>query len=211
MRYHRLMWRLCLRRQLEAAGVDPDLLACVVVGGSALIGFCAPMLKRKSEGRRAPRMIAVESAAAASMTKGVYTYGSVNRGGRLGLLERVYVLDADYVPPSLQAGGLRSKGVAAPLSHIVHHGLVEPVTVDEGAAMRAAVTFPRAEGIVPSPENAYTMKRIMDEALACREAGASCTLVFCLTGSGLLDLPAYQEALAVDAPDCHAKSSPVDR
>jgi tryptophan synthase beta chain len=70
------------------------------------------------------------------------------------------------------------------------------VAYPQRAVFEAAVTFARTEGIPPAPESAHAVKRAIDEAIACREAGESKAILFNLSGHGHFDLAAYEEYLA---------------
>ena len=64
------------------------------------------------------------------------------------------------------------------------------------ATFEAAVTFARAEGILPAPEAAHAVRGAIDEALRCKEEGRSKAIVFNLCGHGYLDLSAYEAYMA---------------
>ncbi len=55
--------------------------------------------------------------------------------------------------------------------------------------------FVKTEGIVPAPESTHAIKAAIDEAVRCRKTGEEKTIVFCLSGHGLLDLKGYSEYL----------------
>jgi len=56
--------------------------------------------------------------------------------------------------------------------------------------------FARSEGIVPAPESAHAIQCAINEALAAKEAGETRTILFTLSGHGLLDLPSYDKFMA---------------
>ena len=51
--------------------------------------------------------------------------------------------------------------------------------------------FARAEGIIPAPEANHAVRGAIDEALRCREEGASRAILFNLCGHGHFDMQAY--------------------
>lgn len=56
--------------------------------------------------------------------------------------------------------------------------------------------FARTEGIVPAPESAHAIAAVVREALRAREEGIPKTILFCLSGHGLVDMVAYDRYLA---------------
>jgi tryptophan synthase beta chain len=61
---------------------------------------------------------------------------------------------------------------------------------------KAAVDFTYCERIIPAPESSYTIKATIDEALKCKEEGLKKTILFNLSGHGLLDLAGYEKSLS---------------
>ena len=59
-------------------------------------------------------------------------------------------------------------------------------------SLKAAITFARAEGIVPAPETAHAIKVVIDIA---RQNKEKC-IVFNFSGHGFLDLGSYDKFLA---------------
>ena len=57
---------------------------------------------------------------------------------------------------------------------------------------RAAKLFAECEGIVPAPESAHAVKAVIDIA---KEAKEPVTILFNMSGHGLLDLQGYLEFL----------------
>ncbi|HKJ68531.1 MAG TPA: TrpB-like pyridoxal-phosphate dependent enzyme, partial [bacterium] len=56
--------------------------------------------------------------------------------------------------------------------------------------------FTRTEGIIPAPESAHAIQMAIIEAQKAKEEGKEKTILFNLSGHGLLDLSAYQEYFA---------------
>jgi len=96
-----------------------------------------------------------------------------------------------FVPAAIHAGGLRYHGMAPLVSGLVEHGVIEAVAYPQVAVFDAAVQFARTEGTIPAPESAHAIRAVIDEAIRAREAGQSPTILFNLSGHGLLDLGAY--------------------
>jgi tryptophan synthase beta chain len=85
--------------------------------------------------------------------------------------------------------------MAPMVSHLVKLGIVEAVAYPQKSVFEAAVTFARTEGIIPAPETAHAIRAAIDEAIACREAGVSKTILFNFSGHGHFDLSAYDAYL----------------
>ena len=95
----------------------------------------------------------------------------------------------------IHAGGLRYHGMAPIVCHLYKLGLVEARAVPQVATFQSGVQFARTEGIVPAPEPNHAIKVVIDEAIACKEAGESKTILLALSGHGHFDLAAYDEYL----------------
>ncbi|MGA9139247.1 MAG: hypothetical protein WBZ29_03425 [Methanocella sp.] len=60
--------------------------------------------------------------------------------------------------------------------------------VGQDATFRAGQLFARTEGIIPAPESSHAICSAINHALACKKTGEAKTIVFNLSGHGLLDL-----------------------
>ncbi|MCX8176454.1 MAG: TrpB-like pyridoxal-phosphate dependent enzyme, partial [Candidatus Bathyarchaeota archaeon] len=78
------------------------------------------------------------------------------------------------------------------LSLLVKEGVVEKAAYSQEEVLDAAKIFTKTEGIVPAPETAHAIKQVIVEALKCKQNNTKKTIVFCFSGHGLLDLPAYE-------------------
>jgi len=145
-------------------------------------------------------VVAVEPSAAPSLTRGVYTYDFGDTAQMTPLI-KMHTLGHDFVPAPIHAGGLRYHGMSAQVSALHAAGLIEAVNVQQRAIFGAAVSFARAEGILPAPEPAHAIWGAMQEALACKERGESKVIVFNMCGHGHFDLAAYEQHLADNLED----------
>ncbi|MCS6926594.1 MAG: TrpB-like pyridoxal phosphate-dependent enzyme [Candidatus Binatia bacterium] len=195
--------------QFVLAGEGPDVLIACCGGGSNFAGFTFPFLPRKRAGESL-RIIAVEPAACPTLTKGVYAYDFGDMA-RLSPLLKMYTLGHGFVPPGIHAGGLRYHGDAPLVSQLVHDGVVEAVAYAQRPVFAAAVTFARAEGIIPAPESAHAIKAAIDEALSCRESGEKKVIAFCLSGHGHFDMAAYERYLSGTLVDAEYSEAEVQR
>jgi len=108
----------------------------------------------------------------------------------------MHTLGHGFVPPPIHAGGLRYHGMAPIICHLHRLGIMEAVAVHQNPVFAAAVSFAKAEGIIPAPEPAHAIKVTMDEALKCRETGEEKVIAFLLCGHGHFDMAAYDSFLA---------------
>jgi tryptophan synthase beta chain len=180
--------------QLEMAGDEPDILIGCAGGGSNFSGFAFPFLGQTFRGGKRYQVIAVEPAAAPSMTRGVYAY-DFGDTGKMAPIVKMYTLGSDFIPAPIHAGGLRYHGMAPLVSLLVENGDIEGRAVHQREAFDAAITFARTEGIVPAPESSHAIRVAIDEALEAKAAGRSKVIVFNLSGHGHFDLGAYEKYL----------------
>jgi tryptophan synthase beta chain len=181
--------------QMERAGAMPDLVVGCVGGGSNFSGLALPFVRERLKSGRKTRFLAVEPDASPSITKGKYTYDFGDAVGMTPLV-KMHTLGHTFVPASIHAGGLRYHGMAPLVSGLVEHGIIEAVAYPQKTVFEAAVQFARAEGTIPAPESAHAIRAVIDEAIRAREAGESPTILFNLSGHGLLDLGAYDAYFA---------------
>lgn len=180
--------------QLKLVDEDPDFVIGCIGGGSNFGGFAFPLLYEKAKGKNNAKFIAVEPASCPSTTKGEYKYDYGDTAGMTPLL-KMYTLGKDYMPPSIHAGGLRYHGMAPTVSLLINKGLVEARAYEQREVFEAAVLFARTEGIIAAPESAHAIKAAIDVARDCKRKGQKKTIVFNLSGHGLLDMYGYQQYL----------------
>jgi tryptophan synthase beta chain len=180
--------------QLEMAGEEPDIIIGCAGGGSNFAGLAFPFLGRQLRGQGKYRIIAVEPAAAPSMTRGRYDY-DFGDTGQMTPLVKMHTLGHDFVPPPIHAGGLRYHGMAPLVSMLVEDKHIEATAVGQVSTFDAGVQFARAEGILPAPESNHAIRIAIDEALAAKEEGRSRVILFNLSGHGHFDLSAYEQFL----------------
>ncbi len=179
-----------LRLQLEAIEVNPDVLVACVGGGTNLYGFMASYLHEKLKGGQGPEMVAAESANVPSLTKGEYRYDYAD-AFKLTPKVKMYTLGHQFVPPKIHSGGLRYHGKSPMLSLMVAKGLVDAVAVEQEAAFEVGGLFYECEGVLPAPESAHAIAATIDAVSVAKDEGVAKDIVFCLSGTGLLDLKGY--------------------
>jgi tryptophan synthase beta chain len=186
--------------QMEMAGEDPDVIIGCAGGGSNFAGLTFPFLGQTFRGGPRRRVIAVEPAAAPSITRGRYAY-DFGDTGKLTPLVKMYTLGSDFIPAPIHAGGLRYHGMAPLVSLLADHGDIEARAVHQRESFDAAITFARSEGIVPAPESSHAIRVAIDEALDARREGRARVILFNLSGHGHFDLAAYEKYLRGELED----------
>jgi len=181
--------------QMEMAGFWPDVVIGCTGGGSNFAGLAFPFLGKKLREKKTVRIIAVEPAACPSLTRGKYAY-DFGDTGHLTPLVKMHTLGSTFIPPAFHAGGLRYHGMAPMVSHLKELDLIEARAVSQIPCFEAAVTFARAEGIVPAPESTHAICVAFDEALRCKAEGKAQTILFNLSGHGHFDMQAYTDYFA---------------
>lgn len=182
-------------KQMEKSGEYPDVVIGCCGGGSNFAGIAFPFLVHKLSGKKTKtRFLGVEPKNCSSMGKGKYKYDHGDTGKQTPLL-MMETLGCDYVPPSDHAGGLRYHGIAPLLAFLHREKLIEAKSYGQKEIFKAGIEFAKCEGIIPAPESAHAIKAAMDEGLRCKKSGKKETIVFCLSGHGMLDLKGYEDYL----------------
>jgi tryptophan synthase beta chain len=193
---HQTVIGLEVQEQLRRIEAVPDVMIGCVGGGSNFAGFAYPLLGEQLRRKdRRTEFVAVEPVAVPSMTQGRYEYDFGDTARSTPLL-KMYTLGSAFVPSPIHAGGLRYHGCAPTLSALVQAGQVQPVAVDQAECFEAGITFARTEGIIPAPESTHAVRVAIDRAIEAKRKGESPTIVFNLSGHGLLDLAGYAEHMA---------------
>src|SRR5213596_2600123 len=193
---HQTVVGLEVKKQLEKADAEADILVGCIGGGSNFAGLSFPFAADKLTGKNKKlRIVAVEPSACPSLTKGKYVY---DFGDTVGLtpLVKMHTLGHGFIPAPLHAGGLRYHGMAPLVCKLYADGVIEAAAVPQIATFQAALQFAKSEGIIPAPESAHAIRVVIDEALACKKAGKRKTILFNLSGHGHFDLGAYETFLA---------------
>jgi tryptophan synthase beta chain len=186
---HQTIIGLEAKIQMRQAGASPDIIVCAVGGGSGLGGLAFPLYLERERGMR---LIAVETAAAPSLSKGRYAYDYGDTEGLFPLL-KMYTLGHSFVPPHIRAGGMRYHGISPLVSALYREKQIEAKTYAQRQAFEAAITFARTEGLIPSPEAAYAVAAVIDEALTCRQKKERKNILFLLDGNSNLDLGVFKD------------------
>ncbi|MDH5541698.1 MAG: TrpB-like pyridoxal phosphate-dependent enzyme [Nitrospinota bacterium] len=196
---HQTIIGLEAKKQLEIAGVKPDVLVASCGGGSNFAGFALPFLPEKNDGAKI-RMVAVEPSACPTLTRGKFAYDFGDTAG-LTPLAMMYTLGSSFVPPGIHAGGLRYHGDAPIVSQLYHDKVIEAQAYHQIEVFEAAVAFAKTEGIIPAPESAHAVKGAIAEAMRCKKEKKAETIVFNLSGHGHFDMAAYDAYFAKKLQD----------
>jgi tryptophan synthase beta chain len=186
--------------QFEMADEYPDIIIGCTGGGSNFGGFTFPFIhKNLTEGKNT-HVIAVEPAASPSLTKGTYTfdYGDT---AMMAPVVKMHTLGHTFIPPGIHAGGLRYHGMSPQVSALVDAGYAEARSVKQLDTFAAAMTFLRAEGIIPAPEPTHAIKVAIDEALKCKATGEKKVIAFNLCGHGHFDMASYDAYMKGELQD----------
>ena len=177
------------------AGEYPDIVIGCFGGGSNFSGISFPFLRHNLLDGKKTRFIAAEPASCPKLTKGEFKYDFGDESGLTPLIP-MFSLGHDFRPANIHAGGLRYHGAGAIVSQLLKDGLMEAVDIRQLDSFSAGVLFAKAEGIVPAPESCHAIAATINEALKCKETGEAKTILFNLSGHGLVDMTAYDQFLA---------------
>ena len=158
---HQTVIGLEAMEQMALADEEPDVIIGCVGGGSNFAGLAFPFIGRQLRGEHNYRFVAVEPAAAPSITRGRYDY-DFGDTGEMAPLVKMHTLGHKFVPPPIHAGGLRYHGMAPLVSALVEQGYIEARAVPQVATFDAGVQFARTEGIVPAPESNHAVRAAID-------------------------------------------------
>jgi tryptophan synthase beta chain len=187
-------------KQLAMVGETPDFVIGCAGGGSNFAGLSFPFVREKMAGRMDPTVIAVEPAAAPSLTRGSYQFDFGDTVGMTPLV-KMHTLGHDFVPDPIHAGGLRYHGMAPLVSLLKEQGIIEAMALHQNETFSRAVQFARVEGIIPGPEPTHAVAAAMMEAEKAKEAGEQKVILFNLSGHGHFDMGAYQAYFAGELID----------
>lgn len=177
-------------KQFEKIGDYPDVIVGCHGGGSNFAGISFPFLRDKINGKEID-VIAVEPESCPTLTKGKMEYDFGDEAGFTPLME-MYTLGHEFIPPVIHAGGLRYHGAAPLVSALLKENLISAKALSQDEIFEGARLFLQTEGIIPAPESSHAVQGAILEALKAKEEGKEKTILFNLSGHGLLDLSAYE-------------------
>jgi tryptophan synthase beta chain len=194
---HQTIIGLEAEKQMAMAEEYPDIVIGCFGGGSNFAGISFPFLKHNLSGDKKTRFIAAEPASCPKLTKGVFEYDFGDETGYTPLLP-MFTLGHNFSPAHIHAGGLRYHGAGTIVSQLKKDNLIEAVDIKQLDSFKAGVLFAQAEGIIPAPESCHAIAATVNEALKAKEEGKQKTILFNLSGHGLIDMTAYDTYIAGD-------------
>ena len=194
---HQTIIGLEAEKQMELAGEYPDIVIGCFGGGSNFGGISFPFMRHKILNGKTTRFIAAEPASCPKLTRGVFQYDFGDEAGYTPLLP-MYTLGHNFAPAHIHAGGLRYHGAGTIVSQLMKDGYMEAVDVNQLDSFKAGVLFAQTEGIVPAPESSHAISAAINEAMKAKEEGVQKTILFNLSGHGLIDMAAYDQYFAGD-------------
>ncbi|MBN2318740.1 MAG: TrpB-like pyridoxal phosphate-dependent enzyme [Acidobacteria bacterium] len=208
---HQTIIGLEAKKQLEKIGEKKvDVVIGCCGGGSNFAGLAFPFIADKINGAEID-IIPVEPVSCPTLTRAPFAYDHGDTAKMTPLLP-MYSLGHNFIPPPIHAGGLRYHGMAPLVSQAAVEGLIRPIALPQLECYEAAVMFARTEGIIIAPETSHAVACVIQEAKKAKEEAKEKTILFNLSGHGLLDLNGYEKffegALTnYDLPDEELKKS----
>jgi tryptophan synthase beta chain len=194
---HQTIIGLEAEKQMALADAYPDIVIGCFGGGSNFSGLAFPFLRHNLAGGRTTRFIAAEPASCPKLTRGIFQYDFGDEAGYTPLLP-MFTLGHSFAPAHIHAGGLRYHGAGAIVSQLLKDKQIEALDIPQLESFEAGVLFARTEGIVPAPESAHAIAAAIREAQRAKEAGQATTILFNLSGHGMVDMSAYDQYFAGD-------------
>ncbi len=187
---HQTVIGLEAEKQMEMTGEYPDIVIGCFGGGSNFAGISFPFLRHTLTEGRKTRYIAAEPSSCPKLTRGEFHYDFGDEAGYTPLLP-MYTLGHNFAPANIHAGGLRYHGAGTIVSQLMKDGYLEAVDIPQLESFAAGTLFARTEGIIPAPESCHAIASAIREANIAREEGIQKTILFNLSGHGLIDMTAY--------------------
>jgi tryptophan synthase beta chain len=194
---HQTVIGLEAEKQMAMAEEYPDIVIGCFGGGSNFGGISFPFMRHNILDGKTTEFIAAEPASCPKLTRGEFQYDFGDEAGYTPLLP-MYTLGHDFKPANIHAGGLRYHGAGVIVSQLIKDKMMHGVDIPQLESFDAGLLFARSEGIVPAPESCHAIAATVREAKKCRETGEQKTILFNLSGHGLIDMTAYDSYLNGD-------------
>lgn len=206
---HQTIIGLEAEKQMEMAGEYPDIVIGCFGGGSNFGGISFPFMRHNILDGKTTRFIAAEPASCPKLTKGKFHYDFGDEAGYTPLIP-MFTLGHNFSPANIHAGGLRYHGAGSIVSQLLKDGLMEAADVKQLDTFKAATIFAQAEGIIPAPESSHAICVAIQEALKAKEEGKQKTILFNLSGHGLIDMSAYDMYLRGDLKNYEVPDNEIE-
>jgi tryptophan synthase beta chain len=198
------------KKQMEMAGEYPDMVIACFGGGSNFSGISFPFMRDTILDGKKTRFIAAEPSSCPKLTRGKFLYDFGDEAGYTPLL-KMYTLGHRFAPAHIHAGGLRYHGAGTIVSQLMIDKLMEAVDIQQLESFDAAILFSKTEGIIPAPESSHAIAAVIREADQCKQEGKKKTILFNLSGHGLIDMTAYDSYLAGDLKNYELSQEDIDK
>ncbi|MDR3251698.1 MAG: TrpB-like pyridoxal phosphate-dependent enzyme [Tannerella sp.] len=192
---HQTVIGLESEKQMEKAGEFPDVVVACFGGGSNFAGISFPFLRHNLTQGKEIRFVAAEPASCPKLTRGEFQYDFGDEAGYTPYIP-MYTLGHTFAPPHIHAGGLRYHGAGSIVSQLKKDNLMEAVDIEQLDAFKAGVLFAQTESIIPAPESSHAIAAVVKEAEKAKLEGKQKTILFNLSGHGLIDMAAYDSYFA---------------
>ena len=207
---HQSIIGLEAEKQMEKAGEYPDVVIACFGGGSNFAGISFPFMRHNILDGKQTEFIAAEPESCPKLTRGKFVYDFGDEAGYTPLLP-MYSLGHNFRPANIHAGGLRYHGAGTIVSQLLKDGIMHGVDIPQIESFKAALTFARAEGIIPAPESSHAIAATIREAEKCKATGEEKVILFNLSGHGLLDMVAYEQFLNGDLMDYKVSDLEIEK
>ncbi|MDD5896018.1 MAG: TrpB-like pyridoxal phosphate-dependent enzyme [Prevotellaceae bacterium] len=194
---HQTIIGLEAEKQMELAGEYPDTIIACFGGGSNFGGLAFPFMRHNILDGKTTEFIAAEPDSCPKLTRGVFQYDFGDEAGYTPLIP-MYTLGHNFKPANIHAGGLRYHGAGSIVSQLIKDKMMHGVDIPQLESFEAGMLFARTEGIIPAPESCHAIAATIREAKRCKEAGQQKTILFNLSGHGLIDMTSYDRFINGD-------------
>ncbi len=205
---HQTIIGLEAEKQMEMAGDYPDVVIGCFGGGSNFSGISFPFLRHTLTNDKKIKVIAAEPSSCPKLTRGVFQYDFGDTVGLTPLLP-MYTLGHNFQPADIHAGGLRYHGAGSIVSQLVKDHYVLAEDVPQLESFEAGVLFARTEGTIPAPESTHAIAVAIREAQRAKEEGVEKTILFNLSGHGLIDMASYDQYFAGKLKNYHVSAKTI--
>lgn len=207
---HQTVIGLEAEKQMEMAGEYPDVVIGCFGGGSNFSGITFPFLRHKLIEGKDIRIVAAEPASCPKLTCGEFQYDFGDEAGYTPLIP-MFTLGHNFSPANIHAGGLRYHGAGSIVSQLRKDGMMDAVDIPQLETFKAATLFAQTEGIIPAPESSHAIATAIREAEQAKAEGKSRTILFNLSGHGLIDMAAYDLYIGGDMQNYEVTDEDVKR
>lgn len=207
---HQTIIGLEAEKQMEMAGEYPDVVIACFGGGSNFGGLAFPFMRHNILEGKTTEFIAAEPASCPKLTRGVFRYDFGDEAGYTPLLP-MYTLGHNFKPANIHAGGLRYHGAGTIASQLLKDKMMRGVDIPQLESFDAGMLFARTEGIIPAPESCHAIASAIREANKCKESGEQKTILFCLSGHGLIDMPSYERYIDGDLQNYNLSDEEIQK